>query len=325
MIRIVTAGPLASVQDLGRRGYRSLGVGTAGAMDLRALRAVNALVGNDEGAAAIEFTLGGFAVEAMEDVDIAVGGASADLKIDGSRIAPWWTQTLRRGQFLTAGHSVSGMRIYLAVGGGIDVPLLMGARSTDLKGGFGGLEGRTLRDGDTLATGTAAAEGRSTGFGLSFNAYPQLFSPLTSQEPLRFVPAAEWEDYDAQTQACFTESDWTVTTESNRVGYRLGGPVLEAGERRELLSHGILPGTIQLPHGGAPVVQMREANTCGGYPKLGVVIEADLHRLAQVPLGRAIRFAACTPAEGRAAAQSQEVELAAIARQSARARNGWAA
>lgn len=323
MIRILKAGPLASVQDLGRHGYRSLGVGTAGAMDLRALRVVNALLGNPAEAAVIEFTLGGFAVEAMDDVDIAVGGASADLKVDGSHIGTWWTQTLRQGQRLTAGHSASGMRIYLGVGGGIDVPLLMGARATDLKGGFGGLEGRTLRDGDTLATRAPSPDRPSPGFGLSFNAYPDLFSLFASEEPLRFVPAAEWEDYDAETQACFIESDWKITADSNRVGYRLAGPSLEATERRELLSHGILPGTIQLPHGGAPVVQMREANTCGGYPKLGVVIEADLHRLAQVPLGRTIRFVPCTLADGREAAQAQAAELAAIARQSARARSGW--
>ncbi|MBT9386182.1 biotin-dependent carboxyltransferase family protein [Pseudooceanicola sp. CBS1P-1] len=299
MIRIHSPGLGASVQDLGRSGWRAIGVGSAGAMDARALRIANALLSNPETAAGIEFTLGGFEIEAETDCDICLAGPEAQVTVDGQRQPRWWVRTLRRGQRLRAGHARDGMRIYLAVGGGLDLPEVMGARATDLKGGFGGLEGRMLRAGDRLKALRPRLGASELGFGPSPRAFPDLWD--APQTPLRFIPGAEWDDHDADSQALFTGTDWTLSPQSNRIGYRLDGPVMTPRIRRELLSHGILPGTIQLPPSGQPVIQMLDANTAGGYPKLGAVIAADLPRLAQAPLGRALRFAPCSPAEARAA------------------------
>lgn len=320
MIEFITPGPLASVQDLGRHGYRNIGVGTSGAMDGRALRIVNLLVGNDQGAAGVEFTFGDFEFVASEDVDIAIGGADASVSIDGQPVPSWWAQTLRQGQHVSAGVSASGMRIYLALGGGIDVPEIMGARATELKGGFGGLEGRMLRPGDRLRALVPRQGAAISGFGLSNRAHPELFAEDGADTELRFVPAAEWADYDEHNRQLFLQSRWTVSFDSNRIGSRLEGPQIVPRHRRELLSHGILPGTIQLPPSGQPVIQLQEGNTCGGYPKLGAVIAADLSRFAQVPLGESIRFKVCTPADARAANALEQERIRTIAHQADLAR-----
>lgn len=312
MIEIRSPGLGAMVQDLGRPGLRAIGVGSCGAMDARALRIANGMLGNPEGAAAVEFTLGGFDVEAREEVDICLAGAEAGVTLDGRPLPRWWVQTLRTGQRLRAGHSRSGMRIYLALGGGLDLPAVLGSRSTDLKGGFGGLEGRLLRPGDRLGAVVPRRSDRVHGFGLSPRAWPELWS---SQDPvLRFVPGAEWGDYDAGNQALFLGTRWTISPDSNRIGYRLTGPAIVPRERRELLSHGILPGTIQLPPSGQPVVQFADANTAGGYPTLGVVIEADLPVLAQVPLGGTVRFARVSVPEAQAALREQAARISAVVR-----------
>ena len=314
MIEIVNPGPLASIQDLGRTGLRSIGVGSSGAMDARALRIANRMIGNDDAAAGIEFTYGDFEIRFSESVDIAISGAAAEMFIDDVAIPRWWAQTVHAGQCLKAGFSESGMRIYLSVGGGIDVPVVMGACATDLKGGFGGLDGRMLQAGDRLKARRPRLGAEITGFGLSKAHHPGLFADGPQERVVRFVPAAEWDDYDDANQRLFMETDWTVSYDSNRNGSRLEGPQLVPMHQRELLSHGILPGTIQLPPSGQPVVQLQEANTCGGYPKLGALIAADLHRFAQVPLGETVRFKAVTLDEARAADAVEEHRIRAIAR-----------
>ncbi|WP_319528858.1 biotin-dependent carboxyltransferase family protein [uncultured Cohaesibacter sp.] len=305
MIEILAPGLLSTIQDLGRTGLGSLGVGRTGAMDRLALQLANAMLGNDCGAAAVEITVGGFECKVLERVDICLAGADCKATLDGKPLPRWWVQTLLPGQVLRTGFSTTGMRGYVGFLGGLDVPSVLGSASTDMKGGFGGLDGHALKKGDRLAARTSSRQDRPLAFGLSPSVWETLFATLAVPTVLRFIPAAEWGDYDEDNQARFTSSDWTITQDSNRVGYRLDGPEIVPKVRKELLSHGILPGTIQLPPSGKPVIQLADANTAGGYPKLGVVIEEDLSLLAQARLGSSLRFVPCSLADAREARETQ--------------------
>ncbi|WP_417280921.1 biotin-dependent carboxyltransferase family protein [Celeribacter sp.] len=311
MIEIIQPGPIATVQDTGRVGHRNIGVGTAGAMDRRALDIGNILTGNTPDAAAIEFTLGGFAVRFLEDQVIALTGADANARLDGKPLPSWWVRHVRAGQELRAGPSTDGMRSYLCVSGGIDVPAVLGSRATDLKGAFGGHEGRMLRAGDRL---TVLDKPQNTlpegGFGLSA-ARLGFMDPPGELPVIRFVPAAEWADLSPEDQIKVQAQSWKLRPDSNRMGYRFEGQPVVFETHRELLSHGILPGTIQLPPDGLPAIQMNDANTCGGYPKLGVVIDADMPRLAQIRLGTEVRFEA-VDRETALAVQKEHTKLLSV-------------
>ena len=322
MIRILTPGIGATVQDLGRRGYANIGIGCSGAMDRRALRVANVLLGNADGAAGIESTLGGLSFEALEPVTIALAGADTGATLDGRPLPRWWVCSLLPGQVFRMGHSRTGMRGYIAIAGGFEVPEVLGSRATDVKGGFGGHDGRALDTGDILTTAAAARDPRNLNFGLSPRAWPDFWVDGSGETELRFVPAKEWTDYTQETRALFCTTDWTIEPASNRIGYRLDGPEMVPTVRRELLSHGILPGTIQLPPSGRPVIQMLDANTVGGYPKLGVVIDADLPRLAQATLGSTLRFREVSAADARAVRRREDDLVSAIRRATSHQRKG---
>jgi len=296
-LEIIRPGFYSSVQDLGRTGLRASGIGQSGAMDALALRIVNTLLGNAENAAAIEITLGRATVRFLADTVFAIGGADARARLDGKRLANWWVRAARAGQTLVFGDVASGVRSYLAIAGGVDVPIVMGARATDLKGGFGGVNGRLLKAGDVLAAGAHASPipaVHTSGFGLAterLNPYPEFAGNDTTGTPvLDFLPAASWSDYSRQAHATLTSTDWTLSRQSNRLGALLDGPELVARHRREQHSHGILPGVIQVPPSGRPMVQLCDANTCGGYPLIGTVIAPHLHLFGQLAPGARLRL-----------------------------------
>lgn len=320
MITILSPGIMSSVQDAGRPGWRNTGVGSAGAMDLRALRFGNLLIGNAPDAAGIEITLGGLSLRFERDTTFALTGADLQASLDGEPVPAWWVRRARAGQVLVTKVAQRGMRAMLTVQGGIDLPLLMGSRSTDLKGRFGGYDGRLLAAGDRLARfDLDTPDLGERGFGLDAARLGLL--PAQDETRVRFVPAAEWAGYPEAARAEFTRTAWKLLPDSNRMGYRLSGPELRRDAPIELLSHGIIPGTIQLPPSGQPVIQMNDANTCGGYPKLGVVITPDLPLLGQVRLGAAIRFEAIDRAEGVAARALSELSEQRIAARIALARD----
>lgn len=299
MIEILRAGPLTTVQDLGRPGWRDRGLSMCGALDEFALQAGNLLVGNPPGAAGLEFTLGAATLHFHADACIAVTGTDADASLDGRPLRPWWRQRVRAGQTLKLAAPRERMRSYVAIAGGLDLPLALGSLSTDLKGGFGGLDGRALRDGDQLPLKLSSA----------------LPAPTVGMRPPEWSPAVrvqdgpEHEHFTAAARETFWAADWTVTPQSNRMGYRLAGPVLERDHREELASHGVLPGVIQVPPSGQPIVLLADAQTTGGYPKIGVVIRADLWKLGQLRLGARLRFMPCTHAEALAALREQRLLL----------------
>lgn len=306
MIEIIRPGALASVQDLGRIGFRRFGVGRSGAADGLALEVGNRLLANEPGAAAIEFTLGRAALRFDADLRVALTGAECGAHLDGKPVWSWHAFDVRKGQLLTLPPARGGTRTYLCVAGGIDVPLVMNSRSTDLKSGYGGFEGRVLREGDRLPAGRTGLDVEQGWLGVSAPAWSLPVNRVDDAWSIRMLPGPEYEDFDAASQAALWQADWTITPQSNRMGLRLQGPALARRPERsaDLLSHGVVPGVMQVPPAGQPITLMSDAQTTGGYPKIGVVIGADLWRLAQVPLGASVRFAQVS-LEQAAAAQAE--------------------
>ena len=294
-LRILTPGAQSLIQDLGRRGYGPLGVSAAGALDRASLRRANRLVGNAASAAAIESVNGGLAVEAVGDQVVAVTGAPTTLTVGPSS----WFETgdvqagarrtvpmaapfaLLDGEVLTLGAPESGFRNYVAVRGGVDVPEVLGSRSTDTMSGIGP---GSLVSKQVLGVGDATA---STAVG-SPELQPDF--PGEGVTVLDVVPGprADWFDQDALDSLCSQE--WLVTPQSNRVGMRLDGTPLERTREGELPSEGTMAGALQIPPAGLPVLFLADHPITGGYPVIGVVRDEHLDLAAQVPIGGKIRF-----------------------------------
>jgi biotin-dependent carboxylase-like uncharacterized protein len=316
MIEILSTGALATVQDLGRKGALKWGVGVSGAMDDLALSSGNILLDNAEDAAAVEIQIFPFQIRFLEDTAFAVTGADCGAKLDETMLLPWWVHTARAGQVLHLGlprrDVWAASRAYLCLAGGVEVPAVLGSRSTQLRGAFGGLDGRALRPGDRITAGNAR-QATTTGFGLC---PPALAMPLVADglPALRVLPAAEYDAYAPAVRDAFWGEPWRITPQSDRYGFRLEGTPLIPSAPIELRSHGIVPGVIQVPPGGQPIVQMRDAQPSGGYPKIGAVIEADLWRLGQAPIGSRIRFVEATWEQAVAARQSNDRWLSQVRR-----------
>lgn len=295
MLNILRAGIFTTVQDLGRNGYRQLGVSLTGALDTPALRIGNLLVGNDENAAGLEITLGQFSTEFSRAGWIALTGAGCHAELDGKALWTGWRYAVKPGQILIMKTPTRGMRSYLTVSGGIDVPEVLGSRSTDLKTGFGGLSGRPLRDGDHLPVGKNRSEPEH-----SIGIKQLLFG-----NRIRALPGPEYQEFSTEARDSFWRTSWQLSPQSNRMGYRLHGHALKRETDREMLSHGLLPGVVQVPHSGQPIVLMADAQTTGGYPRIACVIEADLYNLAQIRLGEPVHFVKCSLDEAQTALHAQ--------------------
>ncbi|MCW2622583.1 MAG: ahs2 [Frankiales bacterium] len=279
MLDVLATGPLATVQDLGRPGLAAMGVTRSGAADGASAGLANRLVGNDPAAAVVEVTAGGLQVRAGRALLVAVTGAPAPVTVDG-RAAPFaGPLPLVPGQVLALGRPLLGLRSYLAVRGGIDVPPVLGSRSTDTLSGLGP---EPLRAGDRLAVGRLAGE-----------------EPIVDVAPVRAPsarpvlgllpgPRRNWLESAAWT--ALTTQEWSVTADSNRVGLRLAGPHLARARQDELPSEGLVAGAVQVPPDGAPVLFLVDHPVTGGYPVLGIVPTADLPAAAQVRPGDVVRF-----------------------------------
>jgi biotin-dependent carboxylase-like uncharacterized protein len=321
MIDVIRAGLLTTVQDLGRHGYRHLGVAMSGALDRLSLEVGNRLVGNRPDAACLEITFGPTVLRFPRATRIAITGTEFGATLDGKPVYSWWSLPVQAGQELTLQAAKRGMRGYVCIAGGIDVLPMLGSRSTDLAGQFGGLGGRALRDGDRLPVGAPAPRVRfgfspqAPEFGVKAPAWCKfvlVHEPLRRGRhpsgvpwatPIRVLSGSEYDHFPASAQEAFWSDEWLVTPNSNRMGYRLAGTELKRKHKHktDLLSHAVMPGTIQVPPNGQPIVLLSDAQTTGGYPKIGAVIQADLWKLAQVRLNGAIRFIPTTPQEARQA------------------------
>lgn len=279
MLEVLVPGPLATVQDGGRPGWASIGVTRSGAADRPAAALANRLVGNGPAAAVVEVTAGGLRVRAGRTLLLAVTGAPAPVLVDG-RPAPFAAPlTLRPGQSLALGVPPVGLRSYLAVRGGVDVPPVLGSRSTDTLSGLGP---PPLRAGDELRVGDLAG--------------PEPFvdvapvAPPSSSPVLRVLPGPRRDWLAPAAWTALTGDAWAVSTHSDRVGLRLAGPRLERARDDELPSEGLVPGAVQVPRDGAPVLFLADHPVTGGYPVLAVVATADLAAAAQLRPGDRVRF-----------------------------------
>ncbi|MCU1640843.1 MAG: Allophanate hydrolase [Nocardia sp.] len=281
MIRVERVGPLATIQDLGRPGWFDSGVGIAGAADRASLRLANRLVGNPEGAAGIEALFGGLELLAQRHLTVAVTGASAPATVDGRPMGAASVLEIEEGQRLRLGWALSGLRSYVAVRGGIDVPLVLGSRSRDTLSGIGP---EPLRPGDQLPVGIPP------------RVHPivdvaPVVPPRAGRLTIRVLPGPR-DDWFANVPALF-EGEWTVSSDTDRVGTRLDrrtGPVLQRANSGELPTEGMALGSIQVPPSGQPVVFLADHPITGGYPVIGVVVDADVDAVAQARPGQALRF-----------------------------------
>lgn len=300
--QIVSGGLLTTVQDLGRPRTQRQAVPVCGAMDTMGLRLANIVVGNEDGAAALEATLIGPALRFDGLALIAVGGADLSATVDSAPLARWRPALVPAGSVLRFGRPEAGCRAYVAIAGGIDVPPVFESRSTYVRAAFGGLAGRALRDGDRITFGEPSALARKIAASLhsetpgpsfaSWYAGATLRPRYASEPTVRLIPGAHTESLDTTSRTALFSERFRVSASSDRMGYRLEGLPLKLRERVEILSEGVTFGTMQLPPGGAPIVLMADGQTTGGYPRIGEVASVDLPLVAQLKPGDHVRFAA---------------------------------
>lgn len=284
------AGFLTSVQDLGRTGLREFGVSTSGALDSFALRVANLLVGNDEGAAGLEITLGGLQLRFDDDRIVTWCGGEFDVHIGATALPAGHTGFLRAGEQLKFGRPQIGCRCWLAISGGIDVSLVLGSRSTDLRAQFGGFEGRILRDGDLIPLCPQPGSPTPATGVSSWSAPHDWVNPAKRDPTLRFVRGGDWGRFNTSTLQLFTSEAFTVSPDSDRMGVRLDSPELQREDSVDLTSEAVAPGTIHVPPSGKPILLLGDCQTIGGYPKMAHVITLDLGIAAQLRPGDHVRF-----------------------------------
>ena len=310
ILEIIEPGLLTTIQDRGRYGYQRFGVPVSGAMDTFALRAANLLVRNDQGAAALEMTVLGPRIRFLDDTWFALAGADLSPTLDGVPVVSWQTISAKKDSVLSFQGAQDGMRSYLAVAGGFDVPLVMGSRSTYTKTAMGGFEGRPLKAGDVLSSLDVASDAE----------FVELKLPEHIQAPtyghkhqVRVILGPQKEAFTSSGIDTFLNSEYTVTIQSDRMGYRLEGPVIEHVSGPDIVSDGIPLGAIQVPGDGRPIVLLTDRGTTGGYTKIATVISTDIGILAQALPGDTITFQAIAIEDAHAILHDQEAALLALA------------
>ncbi|WP_166208149.1 biotin-dependent carboxyltransferase family protein [Cognatiluteimonas telluris] len=321
-VLVLAPGALTTLQDRGRVGSRALGVGVAGALDPYSSAIANLLVGNPVAAATLEITLSGPKLRLSQAARIALCGGDFDLRIDGTAVAGWRRVTVPAGATVAIGGCRRCARAWLAISGGFRAPRRMDSLSTDLRGGFGGIDGRALVAGDVLDIGDAGvAMNIRDADGMDVARWWIDRSPdLAFGQPAR-IHAIAGADACVPKDGLFAR-EWRVTADSNRQGLRLeptttrastGEAPLRPADLRERISEPVAPGTIQLPPDGQPIVLLADAQTHGGYPRIAHAIQADWPRLAQLRPGDRLRFEACSREDAWQARRAQAQRLARIA------------
>jgi antagonist of KipI len=307
---VVRAGFLTSVQDLGRTGYRQFGVSLGGALDAFALRVANLLVGNEESVAGLEITLGGLQLRFADQRIIAWCGGEFDVRVGSTSLPAGHAAFMNAGEELKFNHPKTGCRCWLAICGGIDVPIVLGSRSTDLRARFGGFEGRALRDGDQLPLCRQPRSAPAATGGISSWSAPEPWSQTASPNPiLQVVRGSDWDRFNDSTLQGFTSESFAVSPDSDRMGVRLDGPELRRDDDVDLISEAVAPGTIQVPSSGKPILLLGDCQTIGGYPKIAHVITVDLGIAAQLRAGDHVRFSEVSLADAHRLLLERESEL----------------
>ena len=284
LCKVIRPGLFTSVQDLGRYGYQRYGVPASGAMDTFALVAANLLVGNELGDACLEITLVGPELKFLNDTQIVITGADLSPAINSHPIAQWQALRIHKADVLSFGRLKSGCRAYLAVRGGIDVPMILTSRSTYVRGKFGGFQGRQLRTGDVME----AYDSHISKFRLSMPS--RLIPHYGSELTVEVVLGPQSTYFTESGIETFFSSSYTATAEFDRIGYRLDGPEIKQGSLLDMISDAVPVGAVQVPSNGKPIVVMRDAQTTGGYPKIAIVTTPCVSLLGQIKPSNTVRF-----------------------------------
>ncbi len=284
-LKVIEPGAYTIVQDEGRYGYRQFGVPPTGALDRFSYCVANMLVGNADGAAVLEFTFTGGCYEILSEADIALSGADLEMTLNGRKVSNWMSFRVRPGDTLAIGQAKSGCRAYLAVTGGIDVPVVMDSRSCYAGAKIGGHQGRALKKGDVIFHSDSDLLGEFRK--VSEEWIPRYGSKIT----LRAIPGPQEDHFDKESIQTFFQSNYLVSSEASRLGYRLKGPVIALSEHKpkSIISEPSLPGSVQIPENGQPIILLAE-QTVGGYAKIATVISTDIERVAQSMPGDRVRF-----------------------------------
>ena len=308
---ILRAGFLTSVQDLGRTGFREFGVSLGGALDRHALHVANLLVGNAESAAGLEITLGGLRIRFDDERVVAWCGGDFDVRLGSTTLPSGHVARVRAGEELSINHPKIGCRAWLAISGGVDVPLVLASRSTDLRANFGGMDGRVLRDGDEIPLGKAPRSATVASGKVSSWSAPVDWTATAKKHPvLHVVRGAHWSFFKDEATQRFMSEAFVVSPDSDRMGARLDGPELPRNDDVDLVSEAVAPGTIQVPPSGQPIILLGDCQTIGGYPKIAHVITVDLSVAAQLRAGDSVRFQEVSLAEAHRLLLERQHELA---------------
>ena len=301
-IEVIEPGLLTTVQDTGRYGYQRYGVPVSGALDTLALRVANLLVDNSQEEACLEVTLIGPQLRFLRSITIALTGADLGPTLDATPVPMWQSVQVHEGSILTFQGARDGVRTYLAVSGGLDVPQVMGSRSTYLRAGIGGVEGRALRAGDIIGTPDTPGSASTVRWRL-----PERYIPFYGHHhELRVIMGPQDDAFTEEGIQTFLSSQYTVTPESDRMGYRLEGPKIQHRADADIISDGSPLGAVQVPADGMPIVLLADRGTTGGYTKIATVISADIYKLAQAAPGNTVRFTKVSLEEAYQAVREQE-------------------
>lgn len=293
-IKIISPGPLTTVQDAGRTGYQKTGISPSGALDRHAMNLANILVDNPIGEAVLEMTLMGASMEFTEDTIIAVTGGDFGALLNENPVTRYAAVPVKEGDTLTFGIAKSGTRAYVAFAGGLDIPPVMGSKSTNLKCGFGGFQGRKLAAGDKIPF--VSPQKSLPFFPLRTLECPKFDDPGIS---LRVILGPQDDYFTEAGIRTFFGEPYTVTTRSDRMGCTLNGPSIECRSKVDIISDGIPLGAIQIPASGNPIIMLADRQTTGGYAKIGTVFSCDLPLFVQRQAGEKIRFQPITVKEAQ--------------------------
>jgi antagonist of KipI len=308
---VIRPGLLTTVQDLGRIGYQKYGVPTSGAMDRTALRAANLLLDNEEGLAGLEATAEGPTLRALLDLVVAMVGADMQPLVDGKPVECGTAISIRSGQILEFQRARRGLRAYLAIAGGIDIPMMLGSRATCLPAAFGGVQGRALREGDRLSIGPVGRQPLA----LSGRRLPSgWMEPVREMLTVRVVLGPQEDQFTSEGIRAFLSGSYRVTPQMDRVGVRLQGPPIAHRSGADIISDSTPLGAVQVPPDGRPMIVLADRQTTGGYAKIAVVVQEDIFRLGQATPGQIVRFRRVSVSEACAALRVYEERFDALRR-----------
>ncbi len=311
MLIIEKPGLLTSIQDLGRCGFKKYGIITGGAMDPVSYRMANLLVQNEENEPTIEMTLYGPTIRFLENTIIALCGGNLSPSLNGRPMQMACPIHIQKGDVLTFGQPKTGCRAYLAIRGGIKIQKVMGSYSTYLRAQIGGFKGRSLQKGDQLEYVPVNQESDV----ISTNWFASGMHIESSEaKKVRVLKGRHFEEFTKRSIDTFSKESYTISPQSDRMGYRLDGTLLELSESKEIISEAVTFGTIQVPANGKPIILMADSQTIGGYPKIAEVISADLPVVAQAKPGDSLQFEFVTLDEAQRLYLDQEKEMKIIKR-----------